>query len=108
MGRKLAARADVTAVFAANDHMAMGVLRAFAETGRRIAEDVSVVGFDDVPEAEFQMVPLTTVAVDAEKIAERILSELVHMIEGGEPTAEIIDSNAQLVIRASSGPIRRS
>jgi len=108
LGRKLAARDDVTAVFAANDHMAMGVLRAFSEIGRRIPDDVSVVGFDDVPEAEFQMVPLTTVAVDAEKIAERILSELVHMIEGGEPTAEIVDSNAQLVIRASSGPIRRS
>jgi DNA-binding LacI/PurR family transcriptional regulator len=108
LGRKLAARDGVTAVFAANDHMAMGVLRAFSEIGRRIPDDVSVVGFDDVPEAEFQMVPLTTVAVDAEKIAERILSELVHMIEGGEPTAEIVDSNAQLVIRASSGPIRRS
>jgi DNA-binding LacI/PurR family transcriptional regulator len=108
LGRKLAARDDVTAIFAANDHMAMGVLRAVAETGRHIPDDVSVVGFDDVPEAEFQMVPLTTVAVDAEQLAERILSELVHMIEGGEPTVEIVDCNAQLVIRVSSGPIRRS
>ena len=81
-GRKLAARDDVTAVFAANDHMAMGILRAFHEAGREIPGDVSVVGFDDVPEAEFQMVPLTTVAIDADPAAQRILAELVHMIEG--------------------------
>ena len=70
-------RDEVTAIFAANDHMAMGVLRALAEAGRRVPHDVSVVGFDDVPEAEFQMVPLTTVAIDADASAERILAELV-------------------------------
>jgi DNA-binding LacI/PurR family transcriptional regulator len=103
-GRKLAARDTVTAIFAANDHMAMGVLRALAEAGRRVPEDVSVVGFDDVPEAEFQMVPLTTVAIDADAAAERILSELVHMIEGGEPAKSAIELGADLVIRRSSGP----
>ena len=66
-GRKLAARDDVTAIFAANDQMAMGILRALHEAGREIPGDVSVVGFDDVPEAEFQMVPLTTVGVDADR-----------------------------------------
>ena len=84
-GRTLAARDEVTAVFAANDHMAMGLLRAFGEAGRHIPRDVSVAGYDDVPEAEFQMVPLTTVAIDADPAAERILSELVHMIELGDP-----------------------
>ena len=54
-------------MFAANDHMAMGVLRAFGEAGRQIPDDVSVSGYDDVPEAEFQMVPLTTVAIDADR-----------------------------------------
>ena len=107
LGRKLAGRDDVTAVFAANDHMAMGVLRAFAEAGRRVPDDASVVGFDDVPEAEFQMVPLTTVAIDAETTAERILSELVQMIEGGDPTVEVVDLSAELVIRDSTGPVRR-
>ena len=53
-------------MFAANDHMAMGLLRAFGEAGRQIPRDVSVAGYDDVPEAEFQMVPLTTVAIDAD------------------------------------------
>ena len=69
---------DVTAIFAANDQMAMGILRALHEAGREIPGDVSVVGFDDVPEAEFQMVPLTTVGIDAGPAARRILAELLR------------------------------
>jgi DNA-binding LacI/PurR family transcriptional regulator len=103
-GRKLMAQDGVTAIFVANDHMAMGVLRAVTESGRRIPEDVSVVGYDDVPEAEFQMIPLSTVATDAERAAERILSELVTIIEGGKPPASPIDLPFSLVIRSSSGP----
>lgn len=107
-GRKLAARDDVTAVFAANDHMAMGILRALHEAGREIPGDVSVVGFDNVPEAEFQMVPLTTVGVDADQVAQRILAELLHMIEGGKPAADSVTiSGTQLITRSSSGPVRR-
>jgi DNA-binding LacI/PurR family transcriptional regulator len=105
-GRKLAARDDVTAIFAANDQMAMGILRAFHEAGREIPRDVSVVGFDDVPEAEFQMVPLTTVAMDAEEAAQRILGELLQMIKGAEPPAETVTlSGTELIIRRSSGPL---
>ena len=104
-GLKLAQRSDVTAIFVANDHMAMGVLRAFGEAGRDIPDDVSVVGFDDVPEAEFQMVPLTTVSVQADEAARRILAELMAMIEGGEPPADPITlAGTQLIIRRSSGP----
>jgi DNA-binding LacI/PurR family transcriptional regulator len=84
--------------------MAMGVLRALAEAGRGVPDDVSVVGFDDVPEAEFQMVPLTTVGIDADASAERILAELVHMIEGGEPAGADVELTADLVIRRSAGP----
>ncbi|HEY5787300.1 MAG TPA: LacI family DNA-binding transcriptional regulator [Microlunatus sp.] len=104
LGRQLAGRPDVTAIFAANDHMSMGVLRALAEAGRRIPDDVSVFGYDDVPEAEFQMVPLSTVAIDAEEAAERILSELVAMIEGSEPADEPIELTCRLVLRSSTGP----
>ena len=50
IGRVLAANHDVTAVFAANDHMAIGLARALQNAGRRVPEDVSIVGFDDVPE----------------------------------------------------------
>jgi len=105
-GRKLAARNDVTAIFAANDQMAMGILRALHEAGREIPGDVSVVGFDDVPEAEFQMVPLTTVGVDGDKAAQRILAELLQMIEGAEPPADtVILPGTQLIIRRSTGPV---
>jgi DNA-binding LacI/PurR family transcriptional regulator len=55
---------DVTAVFVANDHMAIGVLRALSEAGRRVPEDLSVVGFDDIPESGFLIPPLTTVRQD--------------------------------------------
>ena len=103
-GRKLAVRDDVTAIFAANDHMTMGVLRALTESGRRVPGDVSVIGYDDVPEAEFQIIPLTTVASDAAGIAERMLAELVDMIEGARPSAEHIDLATSLIIRSSSGP----
>jgi DNA-binding LacI/PurR family transcriptional regulator len=108
-GRRLAARDDVTAIFAANDQMAMGILRALHEAGREIPGDVSVVGFDDVPEAEFQMVPLTTVGIDADQAAQRILAELLHMIEGGEPPAKAVTlPGTELIIRRSSGPVRRT
>ena len=53
VGRELAARKDVTAVFAANDPFALGVIKAMDEAGRDVPVDVSVVGFDDVKEAPF-------------------------------------------------------
>jgi DNA-binding LacI/PurR family transcriptional regulator len=105
-GRKLATRNDVTAIFAANDQMAMGILRALHEAGREIPGDVSVVGFDDVPEAEFQMVPLTTVGVDGDKAAQRILAELLQMIEGVEPPPNtVILPGTELIIRRSTGSV---
>jgi DNA-binding LacI/PurR family transcriptional regulator len=64
LGRQLVDDDAVTAVFCANDHMALGVLRAFAEAGRQVPVDVSVVGFDDIPEAPFMIPPLTTVRQD--------------------------------------------
>jgi DNA-binding LacI/PurR family transcriptional regulator len=59
-GRRLAADPEVTAVFAANDQMALGILLALAEAGRAVPDDVSVVGFDDTPESAFFRPPLTT------------------------------------------------
>lgn len=56
-GRELATDGEVTAVFAANDDMAIGLIRALTEAGRRVPEDVSVVGFDDVPVAAYVTPP---------------------------------------------------
>jgi DNA-binding LacI/PurR family transcriptional regulator len=63
-GQALAQHHGVTAVFVANDHMAIGVLRALSEAGRRVPMDISVVGFDDIPESGFLIPPLTTVRQD--------------------------------------------
>lgn len=103
-GKQLATRDDVTAIFTANDHLAMGVICALAEAGRRIPDDVSVVGFDDVPEAEFQMVPLTTIRTDHSSSSRRVLSELVAMIEGGESAAEVVRASCELIVRRSTAP----
>ncbi|HSU37431.1 MAG TPA: LacI family DNA-binding transcriptional regulator [Propionibacteriaceae bacterium] len=102
-GQRLAARPDVTAIFAANDSQAMGVMRALAEAGRTVPGDVSVVGVDDVPEAEFQMVPLTTVRSDQAATADRVLSELVALIEGREPVSGA-PLTRELVVRSSTAP----
>jgi DNA-binding LacI/PurR family transcriptional regulator len=107
LGLELAARGDVTAVLAANDHQAMGVMRAFAEQGWSIPTDISVVGFDDVPEAEYQMVPLTTVRADHTAVSQRVLNELVALIGGGEPGTERVDIPCELIVRKSTGPPRR-
>ena len=52
---------SVTAIFVGNDQMALGVLRAIQEAGRSVPDDISVVGFDDIPDAAFYAPPLTTV-----------------------------------------------
>jgi len=107
LGQVLARRDDVTAVFTANDSQAMGLLRALAEAGRSVPADVSVVGVDDVPEAEFQMVPLTTLRSDQAAISARVLSELVALIEGREQIPLPAGIPTELVVRASTGPPRR-
>ncbi len=83
-GQALARMPEVTAVFAANDHLALGVLRAMHERGRRVPTDVSIVGFDDVPEAAYFTPPLTTVRPDFDAVAGDALGLLLAQIEDGE------------------------
>ncbi|MCI4061299.1 LacI family DNA-binding transcriptional regulator [Micromonospora sp. R77] len=80
-GQMLARMPEVTAVFTANDHLALGVLRALHEYGRRVPGDVSVVGFDDVPEAAYFIPPLTTVRPDFVAVARASLDLLLAQIE---------------------------
>lgn len=104
-GRRLAADDSVTAVFAANDDMAIGLIRALLEAGRRIPEDISVVGLDDVPVAAYVSPPLTTVRQPFEATAQDGLKRLVHAIEN--PDADPIpeeDPPVDLVVRASTAP----
>jgi DNA-binding LacI/PurR family transcriptional regulator len=94
--------ADATAVFAANDQMALGVLRALADAGRRVPEDVAVIGFDDVQDAADYRPPLTTVRQDFDALGTRAVDVLVSGIETGEP-ARLETIPARLVVRVSSG-----
>ncbi|MFB9376366.1 LacI family DNA-binding transcriptional regulator [Kineococcus gynurae] len=94
--------AEATAVFVANDHMAIGVVRALAEAGRSVPADVSVVGYDDVPEAAFLNPPLTTVHQDFEEVGRRCVRLLLSRLHDRvvEPGA----IHPTLVVRASTGP----
>jgi len=105
-GLVLAERPDVTAVFVANDHMATGLLRAMWETGRRVPDDVSVVGFDDAPESGFLFAPLTTVRQPFRDITSKAVTELVAAMVGGDvaAAANSLVLPVELVVRASSGP----
>jgi DNA-binding LacI/PurR family transcriptional regulator len=102
LGQVLAAMPDVTAVFAANDSMAVGVLRALQERGRAVPQDVSVVGFDDVPEAAYFHPPLTTVRQDFGEVGRRSLALLLDRIESGERAARRHVVATALIVRESS------
>src|SRR4051812_711598 len=99
VGQTLARIPEVTAVFAANDHLALGILRALHERGLRVPDDISVVGFDDVPEAGYFIPPLTTVRPDFHAVAERALALLLLQIEAGKPSAELHTLAPALVLR---------
>ena len=106
LGRELLSMPDVTAVFAANDQMALGLLRQLHENGRSVPGDVSLIGFDDIPEAEFFMPPLTTVRQDFSELGRRALQQLLDEMDADERPLARIDVPASLVERASAGPPR--
>lgn len=101
LGRRLAEDPDVTAVFVANDQMALGLLLALREANRRVPHDVSVVGFDDTPESAFYDPPLTTVRQDLAEVGRRSVDLLLDLMDGGDQQPVTIEP--QLVVRMSSG-----
>ena len=107
LGHQIAADDSVTAVFCANDQMALGLLRALSEQGRRVPEDVSVIGFDDIPEAGYFLPPLTTVRQDFGELGRRALDTLVGLIYDQDQAASADLVVPQFVVRSSTGPPRR-
>jgi DNA-binding LacI/PurR family transcriptional regulator len=103
-GQMLAQMPAVTAVFAANDQMALGLLRALHERGRRVPEDVSVVGFDDIPEAGYLTPPLTTVRQPFDALGRQGLQSLLSQVQSGRPADLRVVLEPQLVVRESSSP----
>lgn len=99
-----------TALFANNDDIAIGAMRALREAGLHVPRDVAVVGFDNLEIAAFAPVPLTTVAQPVEEIAGLAVERLFQQIEkGGEGhTPEIIALKPHLVVRESCGAALQS
>lgn len=106
-GQELARRTDVTAVFMANDQMALGALRAFHESGVRVPEDLSVVGFDDIPEAGFLIPPLTTVRQDFDEVGRRSIELLLSHIDNPKRRRSRSLVPPRLVLRATTAPPRK-
>jgi len=103
MAKILAADPAVSAVLAGNDEVALAVLRALTEQGRRVPHDVSVIGFDDQPFASFVSPALTTVSQDFAELGRRSFALLGQAISGSEGP-RTISIPTRLVIRESTAP----
>ncbi len=106
IGLELAADPDVTAVFCGNDEIAMGVIRGFADAGRRTPEDVSVVGFDDHPLAALWTPAITTVRQDFFGLGERGFSLLMGAVTATS-NRRFSSERPQIVMRESTAAPRR-
>ncbi|MFD7660280.1 LacI family DNA-binding transcriptional regulator [Actinosynnema sp. NPDC059797] len=105
-GLALAGEPGCTAVFAANDQMALGLLRAFHEKGRVVPRDVSVVGFDDLPDASSFIPPLTTVHQDFTEVGRRCVERVLRQVRHrrARPGTTLVPT--RLVVRESTAPPR--
>ena len=103
-GRALAADAGVTAVLCGNDDLALGVMRALHEAGRRVPADVSVVGFDDVPQAAYYTPALTTVRQDFAGLGRDGFALLHEVLAPATPRRVPPAGKPELIVRESSGP----
>ena len=102
LGRRLAEDPKVTAVFVGNDQMALGFLRRLHEAGRSAPGDISVVGFDDIPEAAYFTPPLTTVRQDFAEVGRRCLHVLLGQLEQASRSPARVVVPATLVVREST------
>jgi LacI family transcriptional regulator len=100
--RLLAVKQPPSAIFAANDFMAFGVMDAIKEHGLRIPDDISVIGFDDVPMSSQVYPALTTVQHPLLSIGETAVRLILDLLEAREPVLRQITLPSQLILRASS------
>jgi len=103
IGRALADDPTVTAVFCGNDEIAMGVIRGLVEKGKRVPDDVSVVGFDDHPLARMWSPPLTTVDQDFVGLGSRAYDLLEAVMAGGK-VRRFSSERPTVIIRESTAP----
>ena len=100
----IASKAQFSAIFAANDQMALGAALGLHQNGLRIPHDVSLVGFDDLPVAAYTLPPLTSVHESAEDIGRLSARAVIALINGHKPTFTLPEP--KLVIRASTAACR--
>ena len=100
----LAADPDVTAVLCGNDDLAIGVIRAMREAGRAIPDNVSVAGFDDMPQSEFLTPALTTVRLDFIELGRACVALLRPFLDPERAPAPRPWPQPQLIVRESAGP----
>lgn len=108
-GHRLGERLDIepgSAVFVSNDSMAIGLLSALRERGLRVPADVSVVGFDDIPEAGYLFPPLTTVRQDFASLGELMMQKVLIAVEEPDSVTEDTPLPTHLIVRHSTAPPR--
>jgi LacI family transcriptional regulator len=93
-----------TAVVSANDQMALGALLAFREANLRVPEDVSIVGFDDIPESAFFHPPLTTIRQDFAQLGTLGIQYLIELIRDPDKPVKQHIIQPQMVLRLSTTP----
>ncbi len=107
MAQRLAQKTpDFTAAFCANDISAMGFMRAAQEVGLRIPQDVSVIGFDDIPAAAFLSPPLTTIRVETNELAGMALHRLIERVSNPDLTPIRVSLACRLIERQSVAPLQ--
>jgi DNA-binding LacI/PurR family transcriptional regulator len=90
-----------TAVFVASDNVAIGAKAALREAGLHVPQDISMIGFDDIPWAQFSDPPLTTIHLPAQNLARTACIVLMDLLEGKEPPTRRLILDTELVIRKS-------
>jgi DNA-binding LacI/PurR family transcriptional regulator len=103
-GLRLADEQTCTAVFSSNDQMALGLLRAFRERGRAVPDDISIVGFDDLPDTNAYDPPLTTVHQDFAEVGRRSVDLVMQQIRARRSLPGRTLVATRLIVRNSTAP----
>lgn len=103
VGRLLAKAPQITALFAQNDRMAIGAMRALREAGRRIPDDVALVGYDDIPPAAYCYPPLTTIRQPMQQVGEVATQLLIELINDPAARRKEVLLRTELIRRGTCG-----
>ena len=105
-GRAIIAEGVATAVFVANDQMSLGLLHACHDAGVSVPADLSVIGFDDIPEAAYFTPPLTTMRQDFDSLGRDIMATVLDVLRDEPDAADRTGRIPELVVRASTAAPR--